>query len=107
MTDNPRFALYGSVYEATKCDGADKPRDYKCTIAGRCCESGDIIGENMMIQKPKRGDVIAVFTTGAYNYSMASNYNRIPRPPVIVVKDGRARVAVARESYDDLVRNDI
>ncbi len=107
MTDNPRFALYGSVYEATKCIGADEPRDYKCTICGRCCESGDIIGENMMLQKPVRGDVVAVFTTGAYNYSMASNYNRIPRPPVVMVRDGKARVVVLRESYDDLIRNDV
>lgn len=107
MTDNPRFALYGSVYEATKCIGADEPRDYKCTICGRCCESGDIIGENMMLQKPARGDVVAVFTTGAYNYSMASNYNRIPRPPVVMVRDGKARVVVLRESYDDLIRNDV
>ena len=107
MTDNPRFALYGSVYEATRCDGADKPKDYRCTIAGRCCESGDIIGENMMIQKPERGDVIAVFTTGAYNYSMSSNYNRVARPPVVIVKSGKTRVAVRRESCEDLVRNDV
>ena len=61
----------------------------------------------MKIQKAERGDILAVLVTGAYNYSMASNYNRIPRPPVILVKDGKARVAVKRESFEDLVKNDI
>ena len=107
MPDNPRYALYQSVYTAVIADRASAPADYRATLAGRCCESGDLIGEDMPIQRAKQGDVLAVLTTGAYNYAMASNYNRLPRPPIILVKDGKARVAVRRESYEDLVRNDL
>lgn len=107
MPDNPRYALYGSQYTALIADRADAPLDYPCTIAGRCCESGDLIGENMKIQKCSRGDTLAVLTTGAYNYSMASNYNRIPRPPVIILGGGTARVAVKRESLEEITENDI
>ena len=107
MPDNPRYALYQSQYTALIANRASAPRDYVATLAGRCCESGDLLGENMKIQKPTRGDILAVLVTGAYNYSMASNYNRIPRPPVILVRDGIARVAVKRESFEDIVRNDI
>ena len=107
MPDNPRYALYGSEYTALVANRADAPADYRATIAGRCCESGDLIGEDVAIQHAARGDVLAVLTTGAYNYSMASNYNRIPRPPVILVRDGKARIAVRRESFADLVRNDV
>ena len=107
MPDNPRYALYQSRYTALIANRADMPRSYRATIAGRCCESGDLLGEDMDIQSAKRGDILAVLVTGAYNYSMASNYNRIPRPPVILVKDGKARVAVARETYEDLIRNDL
>ena len=107
MPDNPRYALYQSQYTALVANRAAAPRDYIATIAGRCCESGDLIGEGMAIQRPVRGDILAVLTTGAYNYSMASNYNRIPRPPIVAVANGAARVAVRRESYEDLVRNDL
>ena len=107
MPDNPRYALYQSTYTALIANKANEPKDYRATIAGRCCESGDLIGENMDIQKAERGDILAVLVTGAYNYSMASNYNRIPRPPVILVKDGEARVAVRRETFEDLIRNDV
>ena len=107
MPDNPRYALYQSQYTALIANRASEPRDYVATLAGRCCESGDLLGENIKIQKARRGDILAVLVTGAYNYSMASNYNRIPRPPVILVRDGEARVAVARESFEDLVRNDV
>ena len=107
MPDNPRYALYQSQYTAIIANRATEARDFKATIAGRCCESGDLLGENMDIQKAKRGDILAVLVTGAYNYSMASNYNRIPRPPVILVKDWKSRVAVKRETYEDIVRNDI
>ena len=107
MPDNPRYALYQSQYTALIANRANAPRDYVATLAGRCCESGDLLGENMKIQKARRGDILAVLVTGAYNYSMASNYNRIPRPPVILVRDGVARVAVKRESFEDIVRNDI
>ncbi len=107
MPDNPRYALYQSQYTALVANRADAPRDYRATLAGRCCESGDLLGENMEIQKPQRGDILAVLVTGAYNYSMASNYNRLPRPPIVMVKDGEPRLVVRRESYEDLIRNDI
>ena len=107
MPDNPRYALYQSQYTALIANRAGEPRSYKATLAGRCCESGDLLGEGMNIQKAVRGDILAVLVTGAYNYSMASNYNRIPRPPVIMIKDGVARVAVRRETYEDLTRNDV
>ena len=107
MPDNPRYALYQSQYTALIANRANAPRDYVATLAGRCCESGDLLGENMKIQKAQRGDILAVLVTGAYNYSMASNYNRIPRPPVILVRDGKARIAVNRESFEDIVINDI
>ena len=106
MPDNPRYALYQSQYTALIANRAGEPRDFVATIAGRCCESGDLIGEGISLQKPSRGDILAVLTTGAYNYAMASNYNRLPRPPVVMVKDGGARLAVRRETFEDLVRND-
>ena len=107
MPDNPRYALYQSQYTAVVANKATAPKDYRATLAGRCCESGDLIGENMEMQRAERGDILAVLVTGAYNYSMASNYNRIPRPPVIMIKDGEAHVAVKRETYEDLVKNDV
>ncbi len=107
MPDNPRYALYQSQYTALIANKATAPRDYRATVAGRCCESGDLLGENMELQKPERGDILAVLVTGAYNYSMASNYNRLPRPPVVMFKDGKDRVAVRRETYEDLTRNDV
>ena len=107
MPDNPRYALYQSQYTALIANKASEPKDMRVTLAGRCCESGDLLGENMELQSAERGDILAVLVTGAYNYSMASNYNRIPRPPVIMVKDGEARVAVRRETYEDIVRNDV
>lgn len=107
MTDNIRYALYGSAYTVINASKADKEAGYKATIAGKCCESGDLIQENCMIAEPSDGDIIAVLSTGAYNYSMASNYNRNPRPAIVMVKDGTSRVIVKRESYEDLIRNDI
>ncbi|HHW45465.1 MAG TPA: diaminopimelate decarboxylase [Clostridiales bacterium] len=107
MTDNPRYALYKSPYEIVVANKADKPRDFVATIAGKCCESGDLLQENAPIQNPEPGDIIAVLATGAYNYSMASNYNRIPRPAVVMVNCGEDRLIIKRETYEDLVRNDI
>ena len=107
MTDNPRYALYQSPYTALIANKAAQKADLFCTIAGRCCESGDLIQENVMLQTPERGDYLAVLVTGAYNYSMASNYNRIPRPPVVLLSGGRDRLAVRRETYEDLVRLDV
>lgn len=107
MTDNPRYILYQSEYTALIANKAGEPRDMTATVAGKCCESGDLIGENMPIQTPEKGDILAVLSTGAYNYSMASNYNRFPRPAVLMVKDGNVRTVIKRETYEDLVKNDI
>ncbi len=107
MTDNPRYALYQSAYDIIIANKASKPKDFIATVAGRCCESGDLIQENANMQKPEVGDVMAVLSTGAYNYSMASNYNRVPRLPVVMVKGDEDYIAIRRETYEDLVRNDI
>ena len=107
MPDNPRYALYGSKYSAVIANKVKEEKSVCCSIAGRCCESGDLIAEDIMLQKPERGDILAVMSTGAYNYSMASNYNRIPRPPIVIIKDRTPRIAVKRESFDDIIMNDI
>ena len=108
MPDNPRYALYKSAYTVIAANKANEECDFECSVVGRCCESGDILQENVMLPKSvKRGDIIAVLTTGAYNYSMASNYNRIPRLPIIMVNGKEDYVAVRRESFEDLTRNDI
>lgn len=107
MCDNPRYALYKSKYDAVVANKASEPKSETVTIAGKCCESGDLIGEGMPIQKVKEGDIIAILATGAYNYSMSSNYNRIPKPAVVMVKDGESRIAVMRETLEDIVRNDV
>ncbi len=108
MSDNPRFALYGADYTILAAEKLDEEKDFPCSVVGRCCESGDIIQENVLLPSSiSRGDVLAVLTTGAYNYSMASNYNRIPRLPIVMLKDGESRIVVQRESLDDLIRNDI
>ncbi|MEG2016739.1 MAG: diaminopimelate decarboxylase, partial [Oscillospiraceae bacterium] len=107
MVDNPRYILYQSSYEIMCANKANEPKSQVVTIAGKCCESGDLIQEDAKLQKVEPGDTIAVLSTGAYNYSMASNYNRIPRPAAVMVKDGKARVIINRESYEDITRNDI
>lgn len=107
MGDNPRYILYQSTYELVCANKADKPRDFKITLAGRCCESGDLIQEDAPVQQVEPGDIMAVLSTGAYNYSMASNYNRIPRPPVVMVSGGESRVVVRRETYDDVISKDV
>ena len=107
MTDNPRYALYQVEYEAVVANRADQPKAEKVTIAGKCCESGDLVAKDVDISSVEAGDILAVLATGAYNYSMSSNYNRVPRPPVVLVKDGSARVIVKREDYEDLIRNDV
>jgi diaminopimelate decarboxylase len=107
MTDNPRYALYQAPYDAVIANKAAQPREEKVTIAGRCCESGDLIQENIELQKAQAGDILAVFATGAYNYSMASNYNRVPRPAAVMIKDGEPRLFIRRETYEDIVKCDI
>ena len=106
MPDNPRPSLYQAVYEAVIANKASLPVTEKVTIAGKCCETGDILIESIALPDVERGDVIAVFNTGAYNFSMASNYNRLARPAVVLVNDGRADVIVARQSPDDLLLGD-
>ncbi len=107
MADNPRYILYGSEYDAVVANKAGEERTEKVTIAGRCCESGDLIGENMPLQHAESGDIIAVCATGAYNYSMSSNYNRLQKPAIVFVNNGKSRIAVKRETLDDIIRNDI
>ncbi len=109
IADNPRYALYKSRYTVCLASRMDsRAPTFKCTLAGRCCESGDLIGEDLTLPADiTRGDIIAVLTTGAYNYSMASNYNRLAKPPIVMIKDGVDYVAVKRESLEDISRNDI
>ncbi|MCX8130195.1 MAG: diaminopimelate decarboxylase [Clostridia bacterium] len=107
MADNPRYALYQSPYDAVLANKPDAGKVEKVTIAGKCCESGDILIKDIFMPEIKVGDIVAVLATGAYNYSMSSNYNRITRPPVVLVKDGKARLIIKREDYEDIVRNDV
>lgn len=108
MPDNPRFALYKSRYTCLLANKMNETCDFECSLVGRCCESGDIIAEHVMFPSSvTRYDTAAVCTTGAYNYSMASNYNRLPRPPIVMLQGGKSYVAVRRESLEDLVRNDL
>ena len=108
MGDNPRFALYGSEYTVIAATKAEEKCDFNCSLVGRFCESGDILQENVNLPSSiKRGDLIAVLTTGAYNYSMASNYNRIPKLPVVMLNGNDDYIAVKRETLDDIIRNDV
>ncbi len=103
LPDNPRPALYSAKYEAVVANKMDQPLEQTVTIAGKCCETGDIIIWDLQVPKIESGDILAVLQTGAYNFSMASNYNRIPKPAVVLVSDGKAGVIVERESYEDLL----
>ncbi len=107
MCDNPRYALYQSKYDIEIANKASLPKSDTVTVAGKCCETGDLIGEAMPVQPAEPGDILAVLATGAYNYSMSSNYNRIPKPAVVMVKDGDSRIVVKRETLEDIIRNDI
>lgn len=106
MFDNPRYCLYQSKYTAILANRAAEPPCELVSVAGKCCESGDLIGINMNLPKAHTGDVLAVLSTGAYNYSMASNYNRNFIPPVVLVNEGKAEYIVRPQTYEDLVRND-
>lgn len=107
MTDNPRYALYQSEYQIMNAGLADQEKTMRVTLAGHCCESGDLIGENLPVQHLEKGDIVAVLSTGAYNYSMASHYNRVPNPPVVLVRGDTDRIIVKRERWEDLVRLDV
>ena len=107
MPDNPRPSLYQAKYEGTIINKINEKATEIVTIAGKCCESGDILIWDFKTPKIETGDMLAVFSTGAYNYSMASNYNKLPKPAVIMIKNGKERVIVKRESYSDILRNEI
>ena len=107
MTDNIRPALYGEKYEAFIANKADSPANDKVTVAGKCCESGDILINDIKIQKAEGGDILAVLSTGAYGFSMASGYNRILRPAVVFVRNGEARLVSKRQTYEDLIKDEI
>lgn len=103
MSDNIRPMLYDAKYEALLANKAERPLDTKVTVAGKHCESGDVLIRDVMIARPEPGDILVMPGTGAYCFAMASNYNGSPRPAVILVNEGRARVIIERESYADLV----
>jgi len=105
MSDNPRPQLYDARYECLLANRADRPADQVVTIAGKHCET-DILIWDTQLAEPRPGDLLAVQSTGAYNQVMASNYNRFRRPPVVLVRDGSARVIIERETYDDLLAHD-
>ena len=107
MFDNPRYALYQAKYTAVLANRANEKPTEMVSIAGKCCESGDIVCADVALPAAKRGDILAVLSTGAYNYSMASNYNRNLIPPVVLVQDGKAEYIVKPQSYEDLIRNDV
>lgn len=108
MTDNPRYALYKAPYTCLPANKMTEPFTMECSLAGRCCESGDMIQEKILLpESMARGDLIAVCTTGAYNYSMSSNYNKLPRPPIVMLSHGTHSLAVRRESLEDLIRNEL
>lgn len=107
MFDNPRYALYQSKYTPVLANRANEPSTEIVTIAGKCCESGDLIAVNVSLPKAESGDILAILSTGAYNYSMAMNYNRNKIPPCVLVKDGKADYIVKKQTYQDLIRNDV
>jgi diaminopimelate decarboxylase len=107
MSDNIRPALYDAKYEAIIANKANEAKTSTYTVAGKLCESGDKLIIDAALQKAETGDILAIFCTGAYGYSMASNYNRIPRPAVVFVENGEHQLAIKRESYEDIVVNDL
>lgn len=107
MTDNPRTALYDAKYEAVVANKINNENNTEYTVAGKCCESGDMIIKDITLPEVEKKDILAVLSTGAYNYSMASNYNRIRRPAVVFVNDGQVKLVVKRETYEDIIKNDV
>ena len=107
MADNPRYALYKAKYEAILANKMNEKVDTTYTVAGKCCESGDMLVMDANLPKAEQGDLLLVSSTGAYNYSMSSNYNRLPKLPVVFVKDGSSRLVVKGETLEDLIRQDI
>lgn len=107
MTDNIRPALYQAKYVGLVANKANETKTDIVTICGKCCESGDILIKDMHVAPLKRGDILAIFSTGAYGYSMANNYNKNPLPAVVLVKEGKSEVIVKRQSYEDMIKNEV
>ncbi|HAR62742.1 MAG: diaminopimelate decarboxylase [Candidatus Margulisiibacteriota bacterium] len=107
MADNPRPLMYDAKYEAVIANKASLSGTNTYTIAGKFCESGDIIIKNILLPKVEIGDIICIFTTGAYNYSMSSNYNRFRKPAMVLLDNGNCTEILKRETYEDIIRNDI
>ena len=107
MTDNIRPALYQAKYDADIIGKENNPKDHKVTVAGKCCESGDLIIEDIMLPEAKKGDLLITYTTGAYGYSMSSNYNKALTPAVVFVEDGKDKLAVKRMTLDELLEREI
>ena len=109
MADSPRYALYKSKYTCYVANKMDEPKDFRASIVGRCCEAGDIIQEDVMLPSSvKRYDTVAICTTGAYHYSMASNYNRLPKPATVMLRGGNENyIAVKAQSFEDIIRNEL
>lgn len=106
MTDNIRPALYQAEYTGVIANKADAEKTETVTVCGKCCESGDILIHDLKVPTPETGDIFAIYSTGAYGYSMASNYNKNPIPAVVFVRDGQSRIVVKRQSYDDMLMNE-
>lgn len=107
MTDNIRPALYQAKYDADIIGKENMPKNHKVTIAGKCCESGDLIIEDINLPEAKRGDLLITYTTGAYGYSMSSNYNKALTPAVVFVEDGKSRIAIKRMTLDELIEREV
>ena len=107
MADNPRPAMYQAIYRAVIANNAENEDKENVTIAGRFCESGDILIKHIELPKTNEGDILCVFNTGAYGYSMSSNYNRVLKPAMVLVNNGKSDIIIKRESYDDLIRHDL
>lgn len=107
MSDHIRTALYGAKYEVALANRMNEEDASLVTIAGKCCESGDLIAKDVRIPEAKIGDILVVACTGAYHYSMASNYNLMQRPAVVFVRDGKDKIVIKRESLEDLIKNQV
>src|SRR5690625_2165062 len=107
MADNIRPVLYSAPYDGVVANKANYSIVDKVSIAGKCCESGDMLIWDLPVPEVDHGDILAVFSTGAYGYSMASHYNRFPKAAVVFVENGRDKLVVERETYQDVVKNDL
>ena len=107
MTDNIRVALYDAKYEGIIANKADEPADDLVTVCGKCCESGDIVARDIKLAKAERGDIFALYATGCYCQAMASNYNKIPKAAVVMIRDGKDQLIVKRQTYEDMISNEI